>query len=156
YHFPTAADPYAGAQQPGMPVGQAQGFAPPFDPYPQSGGFPGQQSHDQWNQPAGNFAAPQDWGHPQSAYAQGSASGYDQNSLQQTYAEDDAAYEAASPRRGRKIAMVLAGFVMAGGGLAYAYSALLGPTSDGSAPPVVKSADGPFKVKPSDPGGKQF
>jgi hypothetical protein len=78
-----------------------------------------------------------------------------EGTLEQTYAEDDVAYEKAEPRRGRKLAMVLAGAVVIGGGLAYAYSTLLGPASNG-VPPVVKSADGPFKVKPSDPGGKQF
>jgi hypothetical protein len=74
--------------------------------------------------------------------------------LDQTYADDDA-YEAAEPRRGRKMMMVLASAVVIGGGLAYAYSGLMGSGPDG-APPLVKSADGPFKVKPSDPGGKQF
>jgi pyruvate/2-oxoglutarate dehydrogenase complex dihydrolipoamide acyltransferase (E2) component len=57
--------------------------------------------------------------------------------------------------RSRKLAMVLLGAVIVGGGLTYAYSALLGPAADG-APPVVKGAEGPFKVKPSEPGGKQF
>jgi hypothetical protein len=40
--------------------------------------------------------------------------------------------------------------------LTYAYSAMLSPTSSNGTPPVVKGDDGPFKVKPSDPGGKQF
>jgi cell division septation protein DedD len=77
--------------------------------------------------------------------------------LEQAYAEEDV-YEADErPRRGRglKIVAVLAGAIMVGGGLAYSYSALLGPSSDANTP-VVKSADGPFKVKPSEPGGKQF
>ena len=75
--------------------------------------------------------------------------------VEQTYAEEDA-YDVEPPRsRGRKFAMVLLGAVIAGGGLTYAYSSLLGTPSDGT-PPVVKGAEGPFKVKPSDPGGKQF
>lgn len=75
--------------------------------------------------------------------------------VEQTYAEEDI-YEVEPPRsRGRKFAMVLLGAVIAGGGLTYAYSALLGTPGDGT-PPVVKGAEGPFKVKPSDPGGKQF
>jgi hypothetical protein len=77
--------------------------------------------------------------------------------VEQTYAEEDAAYEMEPPPgRSRKLAMVLLGAVIVGGGLTYAYSALLGPSSDGGATPVVKGAEGPFKVKPSDPGGKQF
>lgn len=76
--------------------------------------------------------------------------------VEQTYAEEDAAYEMEPPRgRSRKFATVLLGAVIVGGGLTYAYSALMGPASDG-APPVVKGAEGPFKVKPSEPGGKQF
>ncbi len=77
--------------------------------------------------------------------------------VEQTYAEEDAAYEMEPPPgRSRKFAMVLLGAVIVGGGLTYAYSAMLGPTSSNGTPPVVKGDDGPFKVKPSDPGGKQF
>jgi hypothetical protein len=74
--------------------------------------------------------------------------------LEQTYADDDG-YETTEPRRGRRMLSVLASAVVIGGGLAYAYSSLIASRPD-SAPPVVKSAEGPFKVKPSDPGGKQF
>ena len=77
--------------------------------------------------------------------------------LEQAYAEEEVyeAEERPRRRRGLKIVAVLAGAIMVGGGLAYSYSALLGPSSDANTP-VVKSADGPFKVKPSEPGGKQF
>src|SRR5262249_26046367 len=76
--------------------------------------------------------------------------------FEQTYAEDEANY-AEAPRRGwTRIAVLLASTVLLGGGLAYAYNSLLGGGPSGGTPPVVKSADGPFKVKPSAPGGKQF
>jgi hypothetical protein len=79
-----------------------------------------------------------------------------QGSFDQTYADDEEEYEAEPQRRGwKKIGVLLASTVMLGGGLAYAYSSLVGGSPSG-APPVVKSADGPVKVKPSDPGGKQF
>lgn len=75
--------------------------------------------------------------------------------FEQTYAEDEANYSDEAPRRGwTRVAVLLASTIVLGGGLAYAYSALLGGPS--GTPPVVKSAEGPFKVKPSDPGGKQF
>ncbi|HKZ96288.1 MAG TPA: SPOR domain-containing protein [Hyphomicrobiaceae bacterium] len=77
--------------------------------------------------------------------------------LEQPYAEEDGAYEVEEPRRrrGGKLIAALAGAVVVGGGLAYAYSLLLGPATSTS-PPLVKSAEGPSKVKPSDPGGRQF
>jgi SPOR domain len=105
-----------------------------------------------------------EWGGHAPAYGQvGQEPGFDpaygghpeQAGLEQTYAEDDGDYDVAEPRSWRTIAFVLVSFVAAGGGLAYAYSALLG-TGPSGAPPVVKSASGPFKVKPSERGGKQF
>ncbi len=66
--------------------------------------------------------------------------------------------EEEPPRSGRKgmmIAATLVGAIFIGGGLAYSYKSFMGPTGDGPAP-LVKSASGPAKVKPSDPGGKQF
>jgi hypothetical protein len=75
----------------------------------------------------------------------------------QTYADDELEYEAEPPRRGwTRIAAILASTVLLGGGLTYAYTSLMGGGSPSGAPPVVKSAEGPSKVKPSDPGGKQF
>ncbi len=77
-------------------------------------------------------------------------------SFDQTYADDEADYDVEPPRRGwTRMAAILASTVLLGGGLTYAYTALMGGSPTG-APPVVKSAEGPSKVKPSDPGGKQF
>ena len=110
-----------------------------------------------------------DWGH-QAGYqpdAQGFAAqpGFETDAYQQQgYGDpngqgyEDENYEVAEPRRSRKwttIAAALAGAIVVGGGLAYAYQSLLGGT-EGGPPPVVKSAEGPAKVKPSQPGGKQF
>ena len=80
-----------------------------------------------------------------------------QVSFDQSYAEDDAQYQDAPPPRRsfKKIAAVLTCTVLVGVGVTMAYSALLGPSSD-EPTPVVKGLASPAKVKPSDPGGKQF
>lgn len=77
-------------------------------------------------------------------------------SFDQSYAEDDAQYE-DEPRRGswKKVAMLMACTVVVGGALTFAYSSIMGSGS-GEPTPVVKGASGPSKVKPSEPGGKQF
>ena len=133
-------------------------------------------------QPAARAPAAQDWGQPQTnGYAQQGYDPYQQAPAhqpaaygQQAYAPQDqaqgAAYDEtyagedtgepideASPRgrRGFMIAATLAGAIFVGGGLTYAYNALLGPSAGGP-PPIVKNDASPSKVKPSDPGGKQF
>ncbi len=128
----------------------------------------------QHGQPA---AAPAEWGHQQPS-GQYAPQGYDpyhqQNpaSLQaglhdQGHAgQYDEAYpdaeagesiedEAPRGRRGFLIAATLAGAIVVGGGLTYAYNSLLGGGAGGP-PPLVKSASSPSKVKPSEPGGMQF
>lgn len=77
-------------------------------------------------------------------------------SFDQSYAEDDAQYEEA-PRRGgwKKIIGLAACTVLLGGGLVLAYGSIMGGGETGDTP-VIKSASGPSKVKPSDPGGRQF
>ncbi len=140
----------AGAQDQG--AYDLSGYAVGGGPSLSTGYDTGRQAsqHRQWAGPDGYgtepsfepalYAAPQQHG----------------GTVEQTYAEEDAAYEMEpAPGRSRKFAMVLLGAVIVGGGLTYAYSALLGTPSDGT-PPVVKGAEGPFKVKPSEPGGKQF
>lgn len=76
----------------------------------------------------------------------------------QSYAEDDALYEEESGSRGswKKAAALLVSTVIVGGGLVYGASGLMGPGDGGDAPPLVRGAAGPSKVKPSEPGGKQF
>jgi hypothetical protein len=80
-----------------------------------------------------------------------------QGDLNEQPYDDEAAYEMEEPRprRGLKLFAAVASAVVVGGGLAYAYTLLLAPASTKS-PLIVKSDEGPAKVKPSDPGGKQF
>jgi hypothetical protein len=77
-------------------------------------------------------------------------------SFDQSYAEDEGAYE-EEPRRGswKKVVGLVACTVLIGGVLSIAYSSIMGSNS-GEPTPVVKGAEGPSKVKPSDPGGKKF
>ncbi len=77
-------------------------------------------------------------------------------SFDQSYAEDEAQYE-EEPRRGswKKIAMLMTCTVVVGGALTFAYSSIMGSGSGGPTP-VVKGDTAPTKVKPSEPGGKQF
>lgn len=74
----------------------------------------------------------------------------------QSYAEDEAAYE-DEPRGGgwKKVVALVACTVLIGGVLTVAYSSIMSPNT-GEPTPLVKGAQGPAKVKPSDPGGKQF
>ena len=80
--------------------------------------------------------------------------------LEPAYDVDEAgeSEEDEPPRRSRMvlIAGALAGAIAMGGGLAYAYKSLIGPVRTDVATPVVKGDAGPSKVKPADPGGKQF
>lgn len=77
-------------------------------------------------------------------------------SFDQSYAEDDAQYE-EEPRRSswKKVVALVACTVAVGGVLTFAYSSIMGPSNNGPTP-LVKGATGPTKVKPSEPGGKQF
>lgn len=124
----------------------------------------------QFAQPAAQAQAPQQqWSQPETyapQYGQQpiepsfDPQGYDQGQQQAVAAgegyEDDQGYEPEPSRpRAMMIAAALAGAIFVGGGLAYTYSALMGGPTEG-APPVVKSDSAPTKVKPSDPGGKQF
>lgn len=74
----------------------------------------------------------------------------------QSYAEDEAQYE-EEPRRGgwKKAVAVVACMVLIGGVAVVGANSFLG-TDTGEQTPVVKGAAGPAKVKPSEPGGKQF
>lgn len=123
------------------------------------------QGYSDWGHQAGGYAAQHGYGTAQPGY---DASGYDANGYEaQAYAdpaqaqggyEDELAYDYEEPPRRRKglmIAAALVGAIVVGGGVTFAYQNLLGPGTGGPTP-VVKSAEGPSKFKPSDPGGKQF
>lgn len=77
----------------------------------------------------------------------------------QDEAHDDLGeYEYDEPPRGRRwglIAASLFGAIAIGAGLSYGYKLVLGPDST-AATPVVKNSGSPAKVKPAEPGGKQF
>lgn len=102
------------------------------------------------------------------AYASGSdipAQGGPQGQyLEQVYddeyeVEEDYEDEEEPRRSGRMflIAGALIGAIAVGGGLAYGYKILLGPAgqADGK-PPIVTSGAQPTKVRPEEPGGRQF
>lgn len=77
-------------------------------------------------------------------------------SFDQSYAEDDVEYEEEPAKRSwTKIAAVISAFVVMGGAATYGYNALVAPRPSGGTP-VVRGDEAPVKVKPSDPGGKQF
>ena len=111
---------------------------------------------------AAGHGQPAQWGEeayadPQGELAQGHYQGQ-HGTFDQSYADDDAMYE--DEPRGRaagwkKAATLVACTVLLGGGLVYGVSGLFGP-SGGEPPPLVKGAEGPSKVKPSEPGGKRF
>lgn len=78
----------------------------------------------------------------------------DEYEVEEEYEDDE------EPRRSGRmflIAGALIGAIAVGGGLAYGYKILLGPAgqSDGK-PPVVTSGAHPTKVRPEEPGGRQF
>ncbi|MGQ0673421.1 MAG: SPOR domain-containing protein [Hyphomicrobium sp.] len=140
YPQPAAGD--WGAQQPyGQAYAQpyAQGYPPPAEPSLDAGGY--HPDH-----------------HPQ-AHADGSAYGGQPQAGQELDGEynpeDDGYYAEDTPGKPwMKIAAVLVGAIVVGGGLTFAYTSLIG--GDGGTPPVIKSAGGPTKIKPADAGGKKF
>lgn len=138
-------------------------FGSPHD-YGSQAGY-GHDSFDQGFDQQGFGPAPSDWGHD--GYGQGGnqqfepafgdgQQGYHQGGQEQGYADDEEYDE--EPRRRGKLPLIAAAVFAAlvcGGGLAYAYKALLAPVSDASTP-LVRSTTGPTKFKPEDPGGRKF
>lgn len=69
---------------------------------------------------------------------------------------DDYEYEESGRgRRGLLIVSALVGAIIVGGGLAYGYKTIIGP-SPKATPPVIQADARPAKSQPEDPGGKQF
>ena len=151
-HDPQQA--YAPTRSPQI-VAQQQAARGQTAEWPQQQGQYAQQGYDAFQQAAPQMhTGAQDYGLAAGQQDPHQAQGYDEG-----YAADGSGEpiedEAPRGRRGFLIAATLAGAIFVGGGLTYAYNALLGPGAGGP-PPLVKSASGPAKVKPSEPGGKQF
>jgi len=138
------------APQPGYAPPAVSGYgpqpgAPPWSQQPDSRGFdlgnymPTQQGYGPPAHDGGPFPA------PQGEYDEGDAE-YDE-----TMDED----EPGRRRRGALIAVSLVGAIALGGAMAYTYKAFLG-NSSGRAPLIRLSDSGPVKIKPDDPGGREF
>ena len=158
YDLASYMPPQGRAQPPQQDYGHLTADLATHAPTHPQGGYA-----DWGHQTAGYQQAPQGYaaqpGYDAGGYAQ---PGYDQqgyadpNAAQQGYEDDGYDYE--EPPRGRKwikVAGALVGAIVLGGGLTFAYQNLLGESGSGPTP-VVKSAEGPSKTKPSEPGGKQF
>lgn len=151
--------------------GTSPGLADPYQPWNGGGQGIALDPQDYQGQPQGypdpSLGGPAQWGNdpygtPQVGAGNGVnsyAGGYAQpqgGSFDQSYADDDAQYE-DEPRRGgwKKVAVLVGCMVVVGGVLTVGYNSIMGSGSGGPTP-LVRTAEGPSKVKPSEPGGKQF
>ena len=93
-------------------------------------------------------------GHADMGFAQAAG-----GELEQGYSDEEAQeYDVEPAPRGRRPLMMiaaLAGAIVVGSGMAYSYKTFFSGSSNG-APPIIKSANEPAKIKPVDGGGKQF
>jgi hypothetical protein len=153
---PTPPDPRGYDLSSYMPPHQtapAQPAAPDYGHLSADLGSHGQSGYSDWGHQSG-------YSQPQPGYdGQGyDTQGYEDPTQGQADYDEEHGYEYEEPPRSRKgltIAAALVGAIVVGGGLTMAYQSLMGPLADGPTP-VVKSDEGPTKVKPTDPGGKQF
>lgn len=163
---PAQPSPYDQWQQ---PQAQQQPHQPQQDPlgYDLGGYLPngGQQHADPHHQPQHG-----DWSQAHLGYDpamgddpyQGGHHGYEPahgGALEQAYGHDEAAdYDVEEPRRGSWALRIAGAVVVAiglGYGLAQGYKLVVGSSPDG-APPIVKGDSAPAKIKPDDPGGREF
>jgi hypothetical protein len=179
-----AAQPDAWRQPLGAPAAKPQPAAHGFDhgdflqqPRPDettAGRRAGQQSGDlnfgEWPRPAPSFAQHGPGQHQQQpGFGQephfdgtdGLSDGYDQQAgeyEQGQDGEDDEQYDYDEPKKRSSIFMVagaLVAAVVVGSGLAFVYQKF-GPAPGTQTAAVIKSDGAPAKVKPAEPGGKQF
>ena len=129
--------------EPAPPFGSAsQGFEPQL----------GLEAHGGFAQPHGQPVYDE---YSDQAYAQSLADGKDGGEYEHDGHEE---YEEEPPRRGRMLyaAAALGLAIVVGGGLAFAYQKFFRSSGTQTATPVIKEKSGPSKIKPSEPGGKQF
>lgn len=162
---------------------QHQGYGAAHQPSPQQAQWPAQQqdgrgfdlgSYLPHQQPdlggfrgdAGQQAPQQDWSHQAGYHGEAEHGHADMGfaqaaggELEQGYSDEEAQeYDAEPAPRGRRPLMMvaaLAGAIVVGSGMAYSYKTFFNGSSNG-APPIIKSANEPAKIKPVDGGGKQF
>ncbi len=143
------------------PQALAYGQEPPFHAQGGLEAIPGQQAR--YADPGQGYAVPQ--GYDAQGYDM-QAGGYDQHGApqggydEQAQAGEGEEYEDDEPESsGGKWLYIAAALVMAvgvGGGLAYGYQKFIRGGSIQLAAPVVRSDGAPSKIKPAEPGGKQF
>ncbi len=178
YQQPAAAPAYGQQQH------QGYGAAPQASHQPAPAQWPGQQQdgrgfdlgsylpHQQpelggYRGDAGQHAPQQqDWSHQAGYHGEAEHGHADMGfaqaaggELEQGYADEEAQeYDIEPAPRGRRPLMMvaaLAGAIVVGSGMAYSYKTFFSGSSNG-APPIIKSANEPAKIKPVDGGGKQF
>jgi hypothetical protein len=103
---------------------------------------------------------PGDFGHDPYQQGHGNDLGFAQaegGELDPVYGEDEEYEEYDAPRSRRPILVLaaLAGAILVGGGMAYAYKKFASSEPQGD-PPIIKSEAFPSKTKPADAGGKTF
>jgi len=135
--------------------------APPPDAYADPG-YPGgvptlsrDPAHEEYAAAQHGYAAHAPYAPPPSLAAEPPEIDFDQEDA----AYDDDVEAGSGGRSGLvKIAAVLLGFIVIGGGLAYAYTSLFGsaPGDSDSKPPVVRNEASSPREKPQEPGGKKF
>lgn len=161
---PLSAAPQPPPPSYGTDYGSPQGTPPRADQWGPSLGLDAHDyGHDYASPPQSQWGGMDPYAEPPAEPALGPAAGYpnaqhpQHGGFDQSYADDEAQYE-DEPRRGgwKKVVALAASLVLVGGALVIAYGSIMGPAGDSKDTPLVKSAAGPSKVKPSDPGGKQF
>jgi len=154
---PASRNP-AGYDPAGYETASPSGYAPSLTAQPMREPDHGWGASDPFSPDAGGPHP-----HHQAVYG-GEFAGYQMaepqgGALSEQYADEELEDDYEDEPRGRSrmtlIAAALVGAIGIGGGLAYGYKTLMGPGADG-APPVVKSESAPSKMRPAEPGGKQF